>query len=191
MQPTLSYVYLPMTMSFRSSCLYLLCARIIGVHGHVEYLTMLGLQVHAMPSTCKKGRVSTLLQQVIIFYTFYIFQSHIFVVSIHVLKQKFLVVSCDTDSFGVLLIQTHFAEAWPGGGQVNCGESINRTQQTGKGPWHSYPCTASLAQHLHMAENFSWNLSLFWPLLLIHADSVETRQFRLDCANSDDRCFLS
>jgi hypothetical protein len=42
-----------------------------------------------------------------------------------------------------------------------------------------------------MAENFSWNLSLFWPLLLIHADSVETRQFRLDCANSDDRCFLS
>jgi hypothetical protein len=81
-------------------------------------------------------------------------------------KGKFLGMSCDADSCGVLLRQ----DLW----EDRFGESMNRTQWTEKACflWSCVFVDLCFIER-DTEENFSWSSCWSWSLLLTHADLAE------------------
>lgn len=85
-------------------------------------------------------------------------------------------MSCDADSHGILLRQTH--------GTHVVGDSIRRTQQTVTGCLHSWPCHASSleAQHSSRAHFLASHLFMAAP--------ADLCQFGGDLAISTGSCLV-
>ena len=115
------------------------------------------------------------------------------------MKWEFLVLSCDTDSHGILLRKIHvvFVEARHMGWHVIFGESTNRTQWTVTLGLHSYHSLAILHwspnfTDLHFierdkAKNFSWCLAGSGTSYCC-AILVEACLLILDWASAADLC---